>query len=204
MELRQKILFGNKEANLGVEYNHKTVQTLFLHSIETGLTSETIRTKMRPFLREGVTDEQLIQEITVAASTENERQNKLNAANRGKQAKVASIQPNETAAKCKTKPQPKSGKMWAALEAMQSELAAIKETVSTRPTTPLNLPKQKVVIVFSRNKQQFRGARAVKIVRVKIWVPPDSIVLSVGILPTLLGVAEIGDNSVRKTGVGYF
>ena len=180
------------------------MQTLFLHSIETGLTSETIRTKMRPFLREGVTDEQLIQEITVAASTENERQNKLNAANRGKQAKVASIQPNETAAECKTKPQPKSGKMWAALEAMQSELAAIKETVSTRPTTPLNLPKQQVVIVFSRNKQQFRGARPVKIVRVKIWVPPASIVLSVGILPTLLGVAEIGGNSVRETGVGYF
>ena len=136
MELRQKILFGNKEADLGVEYNPKTVQTLFLHSIETGLTSETIRTKMRPFLREGVTDEQLIQEITVAASTENECQNKLNAANRGKQAKVASIQPNETAAECKTKPQPKSGKMWAALEAMQSELAAIKETVSTRPMNP--------------------------------------------------------------------
>ena len=40
MELRQKILFGNKEADLGVEYNPKTVQTLFLHSIETGLTSE--------------------------------------------------------------------------------------------------------------------------------------------------------------------
>ena len=136
MELRQKILFGNKEADLGVEYNPKTVQTLFLHSIETGLTSETIRTKMRPFLRKGVTDEQLIQEITVVASTENECQNKLNAANRGKQAKVASIQPIETAAECKTKPQPKSGKMWAALEAMQSELAAIKETVSTRPTTP--------------------------------------------------------------------
>ena len=136
MELRQKILIGNKEADLGVEYNPKTVQTLFLHSIETGLTSETIHTKMRPFLREGVTDEQLIQEITVAASTENECQNKLNAANRGKQAKIASIQPNETAAECKTKPQPKSGKMWAALEAMQSELAAIKETVSTRPTQP--------------------------------------------------------------------
>ena len=207
MELRQKILFGNKEADLGVEYNPKTVQTLFLHSIETGLTSETICTKMRLFLREGVTDEQLIQEITVAASTEKECQNKLYAANRGKQAKVASIQPNETAAECKTKPQPKSGKMWAALEAMQSELAAIKETVSTRPTTPpppLNLPKQKVVIVFSRNKQQFRGARAVKIVRVKIWVPPASIVLSAGIPPTLLRVAEIGDNSVRKTGVGYF
>ena len=95
-------------------------------------------------MREGVTDEQLIQEITVAASTENERQNKLNAANRGKQTKVASVQPNETAAECKTKPQPKSGKMWAALEAMQSELAAIKETVSTRPTTPpLNCQNQK-------------------------------------------------------------
>ena len=49
-ELRQKILFGNKEADLGVEYNPKTVQTLYLHSIETGLTSETIGTKMRPFL----------------------------------------------------------------------------------------------------------------------------------------------------------
>ena len=49
MELRKKILFGNKEADLGVEYNPKTVQTLFLHSIEMGLTSETIRTKMRPF-----------------------------------------------------------------------------------------------------------------------------------------------------------
>ena len=89
---------------------------------------------MRPFLREGVTDEQLIQEITVAASTKNECQNKLNAANRGKEAKVASVQPNETAAESKTKP--KSDKMWAVLEAMQSELAAIKETVSTRPTTP--------------------------------------------------------------------
>ena len=184
MELRQKILFGNKETDLGVEYNPKTVQTLLSHSIETGLTSETIRTKMRPFLREGVTDEQLIQEITVAASTENERQNKLNAANQGKEAKVASVQPNETAAESKTKPQPKSGKMWAALEAMQSELATIKETVSTRPKIPLNLAKQKVVRVFRRNKQQFQGNGAVKIVKVKIVVTPASIVLSVGILPT--------------------
>ena len=86
-------------------------------------------------MREGVTDEQLIQEITVAVSTENERQNKLNAASRGKQAKVASVHLNETAALSKTKPQPKSGKMWAALEAMQSELAAIK---ATRPISATN------------------------------------------------------------------
>ena len=86
---------------------------------------------MRRFLREGVTDEHLIQEITAAASTENECQNKLNAANGGKQAKVASVQPSETAAESKTKPQPKSGKMWAALDAMQSEPVAIEGTVST-------------------------------------------------------------------------
>ena len=164
------------------------MQTLFLHSVETGLTSETILTKMRPFLREGVTDEQLIQEITVAASTKNERQNQLNAASRSKQAKVASVQPNETAAESKIKPQPKSGKMWATLEAMQSDLAAIKETVSTRPTTPLNLPKQKVVRVFSRDKQQFRSAGAVKIVKVEILVKPASIVLSVGFFPHCSGL----------------
>ena len=106
----------------------------------------------------------------------------------------------------KAKPNPNQNqvKMWAAQEAMQSELAAIKETVSTQPSTPLNLPKQKVVIVISRNKQQFQGAKAVKIVKVKILLTPASTVLSVGILPTLLGVVEIGDNRVRKTGVGYF
>ena len=140
-------------------------------------------------MQEGVTDEQLIQEITVAASTENECQNKLNAANLGKQAKVASLQPNETAAESKTKPQPKSRKMWAALEAMQSEPATIKVTVSTRLTNfPLNLPKQKVVRVFSRNKQQSEGAGAVKIVKVKILVIPGSIVLSVGFLLHCLGL----------------
>ena len=141
----------------------------FLHSIETGLTSETIHTKMRPpFLREGVTDEQLIQEIIVAASTENERQNKLNAANRGKQVNVASDQPNQTAAESKTKSQPKSGKMWAALEAMQSELAAIKETVSTRPTTPLEFAKTKGGQSFQPKQAAVPRLGAVKTVKVNI------------------------------------
>ena len=137
------------------------------------------------------------------------RQLKTNAkiTDRVKQAKVASIQPNKTAAESKTKPQPKSGKMWAALEAMHSELAAIKETVSTRPTTPPPPPefaKTKGGHSFQPKHAAVPRCQGCQDCQVKILVTPASIVLSVGILPTLLGAVEIGDNSLRKTGVGYF
>ena len=82
LTIRQKILFASKEADCGITYDSASVQSLFLHAVETGLKEETIRAKVRPALsRRDVTDEELIESMFLAVSAETERNNKFNLPN---------------------------------------------------------------------------------------------------------------------------
>lgn len=73
LDLRQKVLFASKEAGAKIKYDESLVQSLFLHSLETGLQQETVRAKLRHFLQQSdITDEQLIEQMNLIVSTETE------------------------------------------------------------------------------------------------------------------------------------
>ena len=71
LELRQRAIFTCKEADSKIKYDQSLIQNLFLHSIETGLRDESVRSKLRPFLQNpSIPDEELIGEMNVIFSQE--------------------------------------------------------------------------------------------------------------------------------------
>ena len=76
LDLRQQILFtcGEGDDETFRQYNPGHKQRLSLWSVETGLQDESIRAKIRPFLKDpNVTDEVLILQIRAATSAEKEK-----------------------------------------------------------------------------------------------------------------------------------
>lgn len=75
LELRQKVLFASKEAGAKLV---SLLEGLLLHSLETGLQQEAVRTKLRPFLQQAdLTDEQFREQMNLIVSTETKRLKKL-------------------------------------------------------------------------------------------------------------------------------
>ena len=80
LDLRQQILFacGEEDDDTSLQHDSGHIQRLFLWSVETGLQDESIRAKIHPFLKEpNVTDEVLMQQMSMATSAEKERNKKL-------------------------------------------------------------------------------------------------------------------------------
>ena len=77
MDTRQKILFAcKKEDENELKYSASLVQELFRHAIETGLISDNICTRSRPYAQDpATTDEDFIQQMQHAVSAETERKN---------------------------------------------------------------------------------------------------------------------------------
>ena len=102
LTVRQKITTASKELDSGIKYDASSVQSLFLHAVETGLADETIRAKIRPLTQNPkVADEDLIGAMSLAISAEAERSNKFNLASKGKSVKVSAI---ESAAESNKRP----------------------------------------------------------------------------------------------------
>ena len=128
LTVRQKITTASKELDSGIKYDASSVQSLFLHAVETGLADETIRAKIRPLTQNPkVADEDLIGAMSLAISAEAERSNKFNLASKGKSVKVSAI---ESAAESNTKKElQKDQQVLATLKAVQAELATMKAEV---------------------------------------------------------------------------
>ena len=78
MSLRQKVIVVSNSPATEVKYDKSLVQNLFLKALETGLTSETIVTEIKPLLRNlKTTDEDLIFAVGKAASCDQQRNIKL-------------------------------------------------------------------------------------------------------------------------------
>lgn len=80
LDLRQQILFALSDESDGtyLQYHPEHMQRLFLRSVETGLPDESIRVKIRSFMKDPtVTDEVLMQHMGVAVSAEKERDKEL-------------------------------------------------------------------------------------------------------------------------------
>ena len=126
LTVRQKIISASKESDSGIKYDASSVQSLFLHAVETGLADETIHAKIRPLTQNlKVAYEDLIGAMSLAISAEAERSNKFNLTSKGKSVKVSAI---ESAAESKKELQ-KDQQVLATLKAVQAELATMKAEV---------------------------------------------------------------------------
>ena len=122
LNLREKVIFASKAENAKVKYEPAQCQSMFLHAVETGLISNTLRTRMRTHLqRPDVTDAELINELNVAVTEESERNLKLGLGQKGK-AKVNQVQ--------STADEKSSVKeLVAEIKALKGEMATLREEV---------------------------------------------------------------------------
>ncbi|CAB3994835.1 Hypothetical predicted protein, partial [Paramuricea clavata] len=146
LDLRQKVLFASKEAGVKIKYDESLVQGLFLHSLETGLHHEAVRTKLRPFLQQpDITDELLIEQMNIIVSTETERQKKFGKASQARQRKINNVQAVKSSSAdveepieqdlnqvVKEKKGPKQGELISAPKTVKPELAELRETLTNQ------------------------------------------------------------------------
>lgn len=102
LDLRQKILFASQEAESSLKYDPNLVQSMFLHTVLTGLQNDSIRSDLQPYLTTiDVSDEILFDKVNVACANETERQNKKKLI--FQHTKVNPVQVNEVAVEKKGK-----------------------------------------------------------------------------------------------------
>lgn len=133
LTVRQQICFASQEADSPIKYDNTLVQGLFLHTVETGLLDETIRSKIRPILQHPkASDEDLLEAMGRAMAEEHERGKKLC---RGK-AKVASVTEDESALTTgkEKEVKPQQDHVWAALKSVQSQLESVQSQMSALQT----------------------------------------------------------------------
>ena len=130
LKLREQVNVSSQEQNAPIKFDEIHVQSVFIHSVETGLIDDTIRNRMRPFLQnEKVPDETLIREMSLAMSIENERTNKFTNANKRmlkiQSANISSM-PVEKPTKVQSK-QTKQDQVMAALNELKADVDALKK-----------------------------------------------------------------------------
>ena len=74
MQLREKVILASK-AEGSIPYTSEQVQELFLHTIRTGLQDDSIKARIEQFVHKGskTKDEDIIQQLNIVASEEEER-----------------------------------------------------------------------------------------------------------------------------------
>lgn len=141
LDLRQKILFASQEGEDTLKYDADHIQQLFRRTVETGLQDESIRTKLRPHLSNPlIEDEELIHQLNVAVSSEEERIKKLKSQSKTKSPVVSHIgqespgSPEEPVGKvpaaAKDSKLPHSTKT--ELQELKAEVEALKAEVKAR------------------------------------------------------------------------
>ena len=143
LNLKQQIIFVSNATDSSIKYEPSLVQALFLHVLETGLQNEAVRAKLRPLLEvASVTDEQRMEKVNRIMAAEVEHQNKMGVAGRKgvrvNQVETASPPSNQLCQPSSSqtpqnesiksqKRESKPNTLVTALEAVQSNLASLKE-----------------------------------------------------------------------------
>lgn len=132
LTVRQQILLASEEeSEAGITYDKKSVQKLFLHTLETGLTNEIIRAKIRVLTKNpNVLDEELIEAVNLAMSAEEERNAKFARGYKVKTNKVNVIEGVNSTASKNTESKHEN-EILATLKAMQTELTSLRSDVET-------------------------------------------------------------------------
>ena len=152
LNLREKIIFASKQGGSKLRYDPDQCQSMFLHTIETGLISNTLRSRMRVLLqKQGVTDAELISELNLAVTEESERNAKLGFG-RGK-AKISEVQvtpPEKGKAKVEKKEEPSvTETLLAEIKSLKSDVANLRE----------NWNKNQAQGSLQEKPQRYRGPR---------------------------------------------
>ena len=130
LAIRQKIISASKESGSGIKYDASSVQSLFLHSLETGLADETIRATIRPLTQNpSVADEDLIEAMSFAMSAETERRHNFGLSSKTKPVKVSTVEEGVDARGKKNQ------ELLATLKAVQADLATVQSEVKTLRST---------------------------------------------------------------------
>ena len=169
LNFKQQIIFVSNTTDGSIKYEPSIVKALFLHVLETRLKDEAVRDKLRPLLEVAyVTDEQLMEKVNRIMSAEVEHQNRMGVAGRKgvrvNQVETASPPSNQlsqpsssqTAQNKSSKSQKKEAKpntLVTSLDAVQSNLASLKEAFD-RVRAPVERNSTQPYV--SGNQSQFR------------------------------------------------
>lgn len=150
LDLKQKVLFASQESESGLKYDPALVQRMCLHTILTGLQSDSVRIDMQPLLLDSDTpDELLLERINTACANETERRNKKRCLASQSAVNASAVQSEDTLpskapvkeVKAKIPPELlhelaelKTGV--ASLKGLSVEIAHIKETLQQPIVTP--------------------------------------------------------------------
>ncbi|KAF0046074.1 hypothetical protein F2P81_002603 [Scophthalmus maximus] len=93
MDLRQKILFASQEADSSLKYDPALVQSLFMHTVLSGIQSNNI--KSDPHVQTNTSDELLLEKLNMACGNEKERQDKKKHAAPSCVTNVSTVQSSE-------------------------------------------------------------------------------------------------------------
>ena len=133
MSLRQKLIVSSKSPAAEIKYDQNLVQRLFLKSLETGISSETIVAEMKPLLRNpSVSDEDLIFAVGQASSSDRQRSVKLNKSKPRVHALETEYVENELLPnKQDSHKHDKSSELVDILKNLQNELSSLRIEVNT-------------------------------------------------------------------------
>ena len=134
LDLRQEILFacGEEDDDTSLQYDSGHIQHLFLWSVETGLQDESICAKIRPFLKDlNVTDEVLMQQMSMATLAEKERDKKIkdNIKSKSPALSVSAVSDGLHNDKEGSKKRSPQNDTLMAIDAIKSEVEALKTEV---------------------------------------------------------------------------
>ena len=143
MDCRKKIIFAcREESENDLWYSSNLVTGLFRRSMETGLLSDAIRGRIKPYLQNSrVDDEELINQMQLAVLAESERKKKFGLQN--KASKVSEISVAEKNPQKQAKNSENSDKILVAVEQMKCEVAALKTELAKVKTTNYEKDKQR-------------------------------------------------------------
>ena len=145
LTIRQKVLFVAQESDSKLKANTELVQSVFLQTLESGVQSENIRTRLRPVLeKHDVSDEEIIHQLSSAVSGEEDRQKRLQQAGMSKHARISKMQLEDddgnrhrvgSAVKEEQKQQKDTEQIISAIQSLQKDMACLKERVERQPQT---------------------------------------------------------------------
>ncbi|XP_065071957.1 uncharacterized protein LOC135696488 [Rhopilema esculentum] len=143
MDCRQKIIFAcREESENDLKYSPVLVTGLFRQSVETGLLSDAIRGRIRPYLQNSnVDDEELINQMQLAVLAESERKKKFGLQN--KASKVNEISIVEKNPQKQAKISENNDKILAAVEQIKCGVAALKTELAEMKTANYGKEQQK-------------------------------------------------------------
>lgn len=99
MDLRQKILFASQEVESNLKYDPALVQSLFMHTVLTGLLNDNIKSDLQPYLlKTNTSDELLLEKLNIACTNEKERQDKKKHLGPSRATNVNTVQTTERSA----------------------------------------------------------------------------------------------------------